>query len=111
MPGKSIQMLTTGFNAAHVRTRCNGLKTFQSFDCATFELHVTKAGMHVMAHVARAKFWPPNASQNLRYQCPQHQREVRWEQNCFYVLGFSRGLELRAVRIILDVTAVNEDGA
>jgi len=32
----------TGFDAAHVRTRCNGLKPFQSFDCATFELHVTK---------------------------------------------------------------------
>jgi len=57
--------------------------------------------------VARAKFWLPNASQDLRYQCPQHQREVRWEQNWFYVLGFSRGLEL--VRITLDVTAVNEE--
>ncbi len=104
-------MLITGFNAAHVRTRCNGLKSFQSFDCATFELHVTKAGMHVTAHVARAKFCPPNASQNLRYQGPQHQREIRWEQNWFYVLGFSRGLELQAVRITLDVTAVNKDAA
>ncbi len=58
--------------------------------------------------------WPGPSSglqMPLSYQCPQHQREIRWEQNWFYVLGFSRGLELRAVSITLDVTAVNEDAA